>query len=134
MAAANRPEVQVVQTSELIAALYWPGRHGRQRWRWLALMKVPGRHARVGAAVGGKVGVAVGADVVGSSEGAGVGQAVPIEFPVVIMKAVTLPERAWSSVGTSEQNRFESRAKKVPIWLSWPSCVGMAEESELTSR
>ena len=51
-------------------------------------------------------------------------------LPVVMNQAETWLERAWTSVGTSAQNRFDSMAKCCSILLRLPSWVGMAEDSE----
>ena len=71
--------------------------------------------AVVGSDVGAVIGFVVGSDVgavviVGSDDGGGVGQAVPNELPVVNSQPeVTWLERAWTSVGTSEQNWLSLR-------------------------
>ena len=62
-------------------------------------------------------------------------QMVLIELPVVTCQPEVKPlERAWTSVGTSAQNWFDMRRKPEVMSMSWPSCVGMAAESEFDWR
>ena len=72
--AVYRPSGQVTQDGELGWSLYSPGRHGKQRSSSLSILTyVPGRHARVGSAVGLGVGESVGLGVVGEEVGSGEG-------------------------------------------------------------
>ena len=104
-----------------------------------------GRVVGSGVIVGAGVGTAVGVDVgtaVGTADGAHgcvsgsvTQQGVPRSVLVVTCQSVvTLLERAWTSVGTSEHSWFELRRKLEVILSSWPSWVGMLDESEFEWR